>query len=536
MKKYFLLLILIIALFLRIFHIDTNPPSLSWDEASLGYNAYTILTSGRDEFGEYYPIGRFIAFGDYKPPGYIYATVPSVAVLGLNEFSVRFPSLVAGVFMVLGTYLLVKELFKNETIGLLASLFLAISPWALHFSRAAYEANLGAGFNLLGIYLFLVARRKKWVLLFSIFFFILSFYTFNANRIIAPLLVLALSVYYFKDLLQNIKWGIISLVVGLLLLSPSITYLASRESKLRFAEVSIFNNLAPIQTANQRIELDNNSLIAKLIHNRRILQTSDFLKHYFDNFSLRFLFTRGDVNARLAVQSMGQLYVWDLFFIVAALYFFVKRKEKNVFPLLLWMFIVPIPAGVARETPHALRILSILPTYQIMSAYGIYHLASWIKGGAAKRYYHILLPLVCFLLSINMFYYLHDYHIHFPGEWSGEWQYGYKEMVQFVTERENNYDQIFVTNARGRPYIFFAFYNAYPFDSFIKEKEASRDWFGFWEVKKLGKIRFTFDDLSYATGKVLLVTTPGNIPGGYRLIKSISNLEGNTVFLIMEKE
>lgn len=535
MKKYLLLLILLLSLYLRIFHVSSNPPSLSWDEASLGYNAYSIATSLRDEHGEFLPLARFIAFGDYKPPGYIYAAVPSILIFGLNEFSVRFPSMLAGVLMVLFAYLATKELFKNENIALLASLFTAISPWAIHFARGSYEANLGASFNLIGIYLFLVSRRKKWMLLPSVVFFILSFYSFNANRIIAPLLLFALAVYYFKDVLQNIKWGIISLIVALVLLFPSISYLASRESKLRFQEVSIFNNLAPVQTANQRIELDNNSLIARLIHNRRILQASDFLKHYFDNFSLRFLFTRGDVNARLAVQSMGQLYVWDFIFIIAALYFFVKRKEKNVFPLFLWMLIVPIPAGVARETPHALRILSILPTYQILIAYGLYHLVSVVKEKFNLRGIFLLF-VICSLLSANIYYYLHDYHIHYPSQWSGEWQYGYKEMVQFVVEREKEYDQIFVTNARGRPYIFFAFYQKYSFDAFIREKEASRDWFGFWEVKALGKIRFTFDDLPKATGRVLLVMTPGHIPGGYKLLKSISNLAGDTAFLIMEKE
>src|SRR3989338_3367158 len=99
--RILLILIIVIATFLRLYKVDQIPPSLYWDEASLGYNAYAILTTGYDEHGEQFPLARFIAFGDYKPPGYIYATVPGLAVFGVNEFAIRFPSAVSGILMVL---------------------------------------------------------------------------------------------------------------------------------------------------------------------------------------------------------------------------------------------------------------------------------------------------------------------------------------------------------------------------------------------------------------------------------------------------
>jgi len=120
MKKFLLILIIIIAIFLRIWHLDLNPPSLYWDEASLGYNAYSILLSGADEHGEKLPLDRFIAFGDYKPPGYIYSTVFSMAVFGPNEFAVRFPSAMGGILMVILTYFLTKKLLTSVKVFLLA--------------------------------------------------------------------------------------------------------------------------------------------------------------------------------------------------------------------------------------------------------------------------------------------------------------------------------------------------------------------------------------------------------------------------------
>lgn len=556
MKKVLLLLIITLAFSLRFFRLGENPPSLYWDEVSLGYNAYTIATSLGDEHGEFLPLARFIAFGDYKPPGYIYATVPAILIFGLNEFSVRFPSMLAGLLMVIVTYYLTKELFDNKKIALLASFILAVSAWSIQFSRAAFEANLAAFFNLVGIYLFLVARRIKWFILPSLIFFILSFYTFNANRIIAPLMFMGLSIIYFKSLWANKKWSLVSALISLMLLLPSISYLQSRESRLRFQEVSIFNNLDLVKLSNQRSQNDGNVWWAKIIHNRRVLFISDFLKHYFDNFSGRFLFTYGDGNPRLHVQNMGELYVWDLPFLLIGVFLLIKKRGKALAVLGLWMLIVPIPAATARETPHALRIASILPTYQIIIAYGLYQLTLWRRYSFSRstpsrsrfatpgRWPNGLLPgglkkiiaaVICLLLSVNFYYYLHNYYTHFPRDWSGEWQYGYKQMVEYVSKNENNYDQIFVTNSLGRPYIYFAFYKPYPLSEFLSQRQADRDWFGFWDVKSMGKIKFNFDDLPKTSGRLLIVTTPNNIPGGFHELNRIKNLVGDDVFIIGEK-
>ena len=109
-----MLVILALALFLRFYQLGVNPPSLDWDEASLGYNAYSILKTGADEYGNFLPLS-IRSFDDYKPPLYVYLDVPSVAVFGLNEFGVRFTSALIGFLSVIAVYFLVKEIF--ETMG-----------------------------------------------------------------------------------------------------------------------------------------------------------------------------------------------------------------------------------------------------------------------------------------------------------------------------------------------------------------------------------------------------------------------------------
>jgi len=534
-KKIILISIFILSFLLRIYFFGNNPPSLYWDEASLGYNAYSIATSLKDEHGEFLPLARFMAFGDYKPPGYIYAIVPFIWLGGLNEITTRLPSLQGGMGLVIFTYLVTREILGKKKIALLAAFVMGVSPLGIHFSRAAFEANLAAFYNLVGIYCFLLFRRKKYFLLPSVIFFIFSFYTFNANRIIAPLILFVMSIIYLKEIWSNKKWVLISSIIGLIMILPSLSYLQSKESKFRLQEVSILNNLDLIKTSNQFQNDDNNSIVSKLLDNRRVFYFREFLKHYTDNFDFRFLFAYGDVNPRLAVQSMGQLYFIELPFLILGVYFLIKNRKKESLVLFSWMLIAVIPAGVAKETPHALRIISILPTYQLITAYGLYHFLSWLKITINNKKLIAVFTVFCLMFIGNIFYYLHSYYIHFPVNSSGDWQFGYKEMVQYVLENEDKYDQIYVTSSLGRPYIYFAFYKPFSQKNFSKERIARHDQFGFWDVENLGKIKFDLREINNASGKILVVSNDSSIPSGYQLIKSIKNLKGENVFNLSEK-
>ena len=86
-----LLVIVLLAAVIRLWQLDSNPPGLTWDEAALGYNGYSIMQTGRDEYGSFLPLS-LKSFGDYKPAVYAYLTIPFIAILGLTEWAVRLPS------------------------------------------------------------------------------------------------------------------------------------------------------------------------------------------------------------------------------------------------------------------------------------------------------------------------------------------------------------------------------------------------------------------------------------------------------------
>jgi len=531
MKKIYLLLFAIILLAgcLRLFQLGSNPPSLAWDEAAWGYNAYSLGTDGKDEFGKFLPITFLESFGDYKPPLYAYLDVVPVKVLGLNEFATRLPSALIGTLAVLMTFFLVKRIFKSskekDSYALAASFFLAISPWHILLSRAAFEANVAGFLIIFGVWAFLAgAGEKKWYLILSAVSFALSFYTFNTARVVSPILVLVLAIAFRKQLWKIKTAVILAGVVGLLVFLPTFKFLLSPQAGTRFQEVNIFSDPSIVKTSNQEIANDGNAFWSKIIHNRRFLYGIDYLQHYFDNLSPNFLFITGDGNPKFSTQTVGQMYVWDIPFLLFGILMLFKKKEGHWWLVPLWLLIGIIPAAFARETPHALRIENSLPMFQIIAAYGFVQVIQKFN-----RHKKIIVCSLLILLAVNFIYFYHDYFSNYKYDYSGEWQYGYKQSIDYVSSVQNKYDFVQVTTYYGRPYIYYLFYDKVNPKSFRQTANITRDVFGFVTVNSFGKYLFPTNfnySLSLAGKKVLYVNTPDNLPQGSKILKRFYLLNG----------
>ena len=537
-KKYFnttgiLFLIVLLAGFLRFSDLGTNPPSLTWDEAAWGYNAYSIGVNGMDEFGRYLPHDYLESFGDFKPPMYAYLDVIPVKIFGLNEFSTRFPSALFGTLTVLLTFFLVQRIFwkskQSTQYSIMSALVLAISPWHILLSRAAFEANVSSFFIILGIWGFLAAvQDKKWYLIISSISFALSMYTFNTSRVVSPLLVLVLAIIFRKKLWQTKKETVLAIVVGFLVFLPTLGFIFSPQASLRFKEVNIFSDASVVKTSNQEIANDGNVFWSKIIHNRRILYSLDYLKHYFDNLSPNFLFITGDGNPKFSTRDVGQMYIWDIIFFVGGGFILFKKRESNWWLIPLWLLIGIIPAASARETPHALRIETSLPTFQIIAAYGFIQLINGLN-----KYKKIIISALFLLLFINFIYFYHDYFYHYPSDYSGEWQYGYKQSIDYVKSVEKNYDFVQVTSVLGRPYIYYLFYTKTNPDFFRKTAVINRDVFGFVNVRSFGKYVFP-EKYDYSLGhnkKILYINSPYNLPKNIKVLRTFDLLNGQPILV-----
>jgi 4-amino-4-deoxy-L-arabinose transferase-like glycosyltransferase len=539
LKNKVLLLIVFLAALLRFSRLGQVPVSLYWDEASLGYNAYSILRTAHDEHGNFMPITNFGAFGDYKPPLYIYAAVPSIALFGLTETAVRFPSAFAGTLTVLLAYWLAKRILQNgdlspdkaEKLSLLACFFLAISPWHIQMSRAAFEANLGLFFSTLGTLAFFKFSEEKPIYLFiSATSFIAAMYTFTGQRLFVPIIAVALIIQFKKAILENLKWATGTTIISLVILWPLFNFGKTIEGRLRFDEVTIFKNLDPINKSIEYRQKDNFSKISGIIHNRRLFFAQDYLTHYMDAFSPSFLFTKGDANPRISTQEVGELYYLDLILFPAGLYFLFSKRYKYRTFIVAWLLISPLGPATARETPHALRMVHILPTFQLIGAVGLFHLLQNLKR---KK---VFLTTILLVIILQAAYYLHIYYVNWPKTYSSEWQYGYKQAVKLVSQNMQDVDHVFVTDSLGRPYIYFLLYNQFDPKAFQVNAYVVKDQFFFYHVLGFEKFSFGPTESSPILPHSLYVTAPNQQPDKAKKITTIYNLSGDKVFDISKTE
>lgn len=502
--KFLLIFICIFFLFTRLYQINEIPPSVYWDEASIGYNAYAVSETGRDEWGKFLPI-HFRAFGEFKLPVYIYSTAIFVKVFGLNEFSVRFPSVLFSLGTVILIYLLAKRLSGSKMIGILSSFLVSVSPWFFIFSRTGYEVTAGLMFYLLAIYLFLGLRVNVWHAVFSVVSFILSAYSYNSFRIIAPLTILVLITYEFRGLKVVFKKGVLPLILSgiILLLSVFPIY-----RLYRYDAGSI--RLQVISTTN-----------------------SKFAGNYLSHFSPNFLFISGDKNLRSQQSGFGQLYLPELILLPLGLVYMFKSKSKYSFLSLALLLLGPIPAAITKESPHALRAISSIPFFSVISAMGIVCFQNIFRN---KYFVGFTAVVIFFVFFINYFI---NFLTVFPAQSSKDWQYGYKKIFTDFKNDFPKYNQIFISDEYAQPYIFALFYQKVDPNKFRQtairnnvsewgfSTVASFDKFKFGKINQLLKTRNLGSSLIFASDKEKI--------NGLNPIGEVKLLDGTNAFWVYSK-
>ncbi|MDP2638358.1 MAG: glycosyltransferase family 39 protein [Candidatus Levybacteria bacterium] len=545
-KKIFILLtfILIIASALRFWQLGEVPSSPDWDEAALGYNAYSILQTGRDEYGDFLPI-VLRSFDDYKPALYAYLTMPSISVLGLNVLAVRLPSVIFGILTVLAVFFLVKELFRKNSIALLSAGLLAISPWHIQFSRIAFESNVGVALNVFGVLFFLKSFSKHWYLFFSAIMFGLGLHVYQGEKVFVPLLLIALVVIFRKQLFTVRKrYIVISFLIFTAISLPLIHFIITNNNSLaRAKDVSVFSNTSLIELNADRILLDkeNNNFVGLIFDNRRI----EFLKNtaagYISHFNFNWLFITGDI-ARHHAPGMGLMYLIELPFLLVGVYRLVFgsfNKKAKIF-IFLWFLIAPIPASITNDVPNAVRTLIFLPTFQIFTAIGIltvFGKVSSIKYQVLNiKIKHLIFLSILSVSIFNFLYYLNQYFIQQNYFHARYWQYGYENIVNYVAGVQKDYDKIIVSNTAtmDQSYIFFLFYLKYDPHKYLSEggtltgKIEGKNKFSNFEFRK-----FNYDEEKEEN--ILLVGSTFDFQEVYRTIHEVNYPDKSIAIKVVEK-
>jgi len=556
MKRHAFLIgiILLLASLLRLFYLGKTPISLEWDEVAIGYDAYSILETGRDQFGKFLPI-TFRSLDDYKPPIYEYITVPVVALFGLSEFSVRLPSAILGIATVGLTYYLTLLIFSrvpsvkaySNFIAYLSSFLIAISPWHLQFSRAAFEVNVSVFITMLAVYFFIRGLIEPKLFLLSAFFFGLDLFSYHSTRVVAPLLMASLFIIFNQHLPVKRFILLFFLIFGIFFIS-FIPILISPEAQIRFKATNIFNPGARYLEEKDldKIFLDNRiqdknvgfEFAGKIFHNQRLIFTDyDTLKKafskYISHFGFEFLFIKGDVPLHHA-PGFGLLYLFELPFLIIGVQYLL-RKGLNHYTLILpiWLLIVPLPVSVTREAPHAVRSELFLPIFQLFTALGVVLIFNFVRH-QSRWFFITYLIVIVMLLSINHAFYLHQYYVHTNYELSRNWMYGRKEAVELTEKIKNNYEKVLVSLRVDMPHIFWLFYTKYPPNKYLLKGGTSSG--GFEEKNHFDKYEFRYFNYysEEPNNKILMVGAPNDFPQDANVIKTIYYLDGTEALKIVE--
>lgn len=463
-------IIFILGIFLRFYKLGSIPNSLSWDEVSWGYNSYSILEAGKDEYGDSYPLS-FRAFGDYKQPVYVYLGAISVKVFGLNSLAVRFPSAFFGSLTIISVFLLTYELLQGRVerkhIAFLSMALFAISPWAIQFSRVAFEANVGVFFTITGAWLCLFSFRKKILSLSFIGILILSIscYTYHSQKIFTPFLFSGLLVYSKNYFSGRQKYIFILLLVFLLC---NIFWLIDTRTTHRGRSVLFLSQQTPLlEESVDKIKHDQKKqdIVGELLHNRRLIYLNKYTENYLSHFSANFLFMEGD-NARHHAPENGILYLVSLPFVILGMVNIWKSNNRSAKLIFFWLLLAPIASALAVDAPNASRSMVFMPTWQIFTSYGIMSFISRINKNFKPG-----LIIITGLYIINFIFYTHMYFFHTNSDYSSYWQYGYREAVMETADEKKSV--IYLADIE-QAYIFYLFYTKKNPLDYIREGGSSR--------------------------------------------------------------
>ncbi len=541
-KIIFLLVsILTVATVLRFYKLTEIPPSLEWDEVATGYDANSILNTGKDQFGNYLPLS-IRSIDDYKPPLYTYMTAVSIKFLGWNDFAVRFPAALLGVLAILTTFGMTYELFGKQKLALLSSLLLAISPWHVNFSRLALETNSTIFFTTCGVWFFLQGLKKGGFLILSALLIGLDLYLYHNARVFIPLFAMFIVILYFKNIWRQKTYLVISFLIISIFVLRLIPIVTSIEGQMRFQGTSMFTNAVPIDIYSAKInyamwrQLDNAAgigIYGKLFHNNYVLYGLRVLKNYLSHFDPNFWLFTSDY-PRHHMPEMGIIYFIELPLIITGLFFLIKEfNKKGIFLLVIWILLAPISSAVTRDVPHALRSEIFLPTFQISVAAALLGLVHLLIQHRYIQKFVIIFAAVIYFLHVSFF--LHKFLFIYARETSQDWQYGRKEAVEFTESVLNNYERIIVSTALDQPHIFWLYYMKYDPVKYLREGGTYSG--GWAEVRnRVGKYEFhPFDFNKRASnGKVLYVGLPKEFSPTTPALKKIYYLNGVEAIWIVE--
>lgn len=528
MGSLILVLILLLSAALRFYKLGIVPVGVTGDELGYIYNAYSLAKTGRNIFGEFLPFLTWISQTGWPfLPVTTYLIIPFFWLLPLSATAGRLPFAIFGVLDVFLIYIFVKLISKKENLALLSSLFLAISPWHIFFSRSAYDTNIAVFFYLLGIVLFLWEINKKRLPIFCSISFWLGVFSYRGMNPVFFFLIPALFWYGAKFLKVNRKQlAVFAIGVGIILLS---LFLVILKNGSRYVSEALINKAKMQEELDIQIRQAQGPLLLRRVFlNKGTYIFQKIRNNYLDAYSPSFLFLRGEGERIYSIWSRGKLYSLDVVFIIFGIYYLFKLGSKVAGLVILLLLASGMP-GMFSGSPYASRNFFGSVVFPILTGAGVIFLTTW----DFKRWLKISLIVVVTLSYLYLFgSFLFDYYGRFALYGSEPWFKSLKDVFSIIEKNKARYEKIMVVSGAYGDLIHFAFYDKTD-PKLVQQAWKNQDENAFY----LGKVSFEKKCLGkkYPSPKTLVIVREGfcynqATPSAY--IKDV--YDGNPVWKIYE--
>jgi hypothetical protein len=478
---------------------------------SHAYNSYSLLRTGKDQWGQILPILNFRAYGDYPAALNLYFTVPSIALFGPTDFAARLPHAIAGLFTVIAVGIAAYKWTKNKYVLHLAMILCCFDPWTFFTSRTVLQSNWAVLFASLSL-AYLASSSRIYFLTQ-----ILGLLSYHNARIFIPLISLAIMFYYRKFSLAHTLLVIISAAI---ILNPV--------ARARNSWVGIVDAGAIAHIESLRANSNWPPIVSKLIFNRPIYFLSTAMRNYLDYFSPQFLFIAGGTQYQFSLPKFGVLSpAHYLLFYPALLVLILKIKtHSRLAPVLLWLALAPVAAAITRDRYAVVRATLMIPAVQITSAY--------LLSQASRRVQQPLLFVCVFINAALSLPYFSTYFTKYSLQYSQSWQYGHQQLIAYLNKSGLSQQPLLITKAYGEPHEFFLWYSKISPLKYQTDPTKITDFHANWYwVDSFSNYTFVNDwDLPSTSWSGVVIASPANPPKHGQLHTVINYLDEKPAFLV----
>lgn len=454
---FFLVFLIVIGFILRTYSIRSLPP-LDVDEYSVGYNAYSIATTGKDEWGIRMPL-FFRAYGDYKLPLDIYSSAFFFKLLGVNTLSLRLPAIIFGTLYIPLIFFLILILLGSLPFALLGAFLMTFSPYGIYFSRIS-SASISQGFLTLGsivLFMYFLKTNKKISLFVSVLLLGLSLYAYPSSWIISPLLAFG---YAVTLVMQKKKLSLFLVAIFFVFFIPIIWQFFLGGSSIRLQQ-SNFNSGVVLEINEFRHHV-RNDLVGKFFHNKATYSLYTVLFNYSKHFNLSYLMVKDSVISQQR-SPYPPLYAILLPFYLLGLVFIAKKYKNQLFLIILiWIAVSPFPSALTDGAVNPKRYLTFLGSDVVAICVGLF------LTKISRKKIFFLIPL---FLLLQIIHFLYFFFVIYPPLAHTLYLKG-NIISNFV---KKNYDTtdlfLYSTESLGEPQIYPLYGLPYSPKKYVREKK-----------------------------------------------------------------